>query len=85
MNKQASVNSNDNNDKNKNFEELLAELELVVKKMEGGKCGIEENIILFEKGIDLYKICKSKFSSIEKRIKILTKDLEEYDFEENVD
>jgi len=50
------------------FEEKIAALEAVVKKMESGKLGIDEMIESFEKGRKLADDCQKELESI--RLKI---------------
>ena len=50
------------------FEENLKELESLVSKLESGGLTLEESLDKFEKGITLYKDCKAKLQSAEKRI-----------------
>ena len=50
------------------FEEKIAALEAVVKKMESGKLGIDEMIESFEKGRKLAHDCQKELESI--RLKI---------------
>jgi exodeoxyribonuclease VII small subunit len=62
------------------FEKNLQELEQIVKVLEKGQVGLEESIASFEKGIKLYKDCRSFLNESEKKIKVLTEDLKEEDF-----
>ena len=50
------------------FEEKIAELDAIVKKMESGKLGIDEMIEYFEKGRRLSEDCQKELESI--RLKI---------------
>lgn len=61
----------------KSFEKSLIELEKLVDKLEAGKSGLEESLELFEKGVILYKDCKSKLDKVEKKISKLSQDLKE--------
>lgn len=54
----------------KSFEEALAELELIVEKLEKGECGLDESISLYESGIKLSADCSKLLT--EARNKILT-------------
>ncbi len=54
-----------------NFEEQLAELEGVVEKLERGDLTLEENVTLFERGVQLSNACKKDLASAESRIQIL--------------
>lgn len=63
------------------FESLLESLEEIVGKLEEGKLPLNESIDNFEKGVKLYQKCKVLLDSAEKKIKVLTDDLKEKDFE----
>lgn len=56
------------------FETSLAELELVVGRLEGGDLPLEESLELFEKGIKLSRDCRARLVNAERRIEILMKD-----------
>lgn len=45
--------------KNKNFEQTLARLEDIVKKMESGNISLDESIEIYQEGITLSKQCSS--------------------------
>ena len=53
------------------FEEQLAELEMVVEQLERGDLPLDENVALFERGIELSKACKAQLSDAESRIQVL--------------
>lgn len=53
------------------FEEQLDELEKVVEKLERGDLTLEENVTLFERGVQLSNACKKDLASAESRIQIL--------------
>ena len=40
------------------FEQALAELEGTVKQLEGGKLSLDRSLALFERGIELARLCK---------------------------
>ena len=61
-------------EKEMNFEQTLARLEVVVKELEDGRLPLEKSLELFEEGIRLTKICKSNLDAAEQRITILTMD-----------
>lgn len=58
---------------NQTFEKAIAELEEIVKKLEGGKATLDETLELFEKGMELGKFCSEKLDNIERKIEILVK------------
>jgi exodeoxyribonuclease VII small subunit len=54
-----------------NFEDQLSELEKVVAKLEQGDLSLEENVSLFERGMQLSDDCKKHLASAESRIQLL--------------
>jgi len=62
------------------LEENLKMLELIVKELEDGKNGLDESIKKFEQGVKLYKSCKKLIDHAEKKIKVLTDELQEEDY-----
>jgi exodeoxyribonuclease VII small subunit len=59
------------------FEEALARLEEIVKKMEDGDLTLEESLDAFEEGIKLSRFCTKKLDEAERRVEILLKDEDE--------
>ncbi len=57
------------------FEEARAELERIVAKLETGEAGLEEAIVLWERGEVLYKLCVAKLDAAHGRIEQLSKDM----------
>ncbi|MCP4492236.1 MAG: exodeoxyribonuclease VII small subunit [Gammaproteobacteria bacterium] len=55
----------------KDFEKSLCQLEKIVGRMEGGELGLEESLDQFEKGIELAKSCQDTLSSAELRVEQL--------------
>jgi exodeoxyribonuclease VII small subunit len=53
------------------FEEQLTELEKVVDQLERGDLSLDENVSLFERGMQLSNACKSQLTSAESRIQVL--------------
>jgi exodeoxyribonuclease VII small subunit len=49
----------------------LAELETVVERLERGELSLEENVALFERGVQLSTACKQQLSSAESRVQVL--------------
>ncbi len=56
------------------FEAVLAELEEVVEKLEGGHTPLEESIVLYERGVALKKQCETKLHDVKLRIEKITQD-----------
>ncbi|MGL4312219.1 MAG: exodeoxyribonuclease VII small subunit [Paracoccaceae bacterium] len=53
------------------FEEALAELEGVVKKLESGNVPLEDSIALYERGAALRKHCDAKLKAAEERVEMI--------------
>ena len=49
-----------NNNKNLSFEDNLKKLEEVVDQLESGEVDLEKSVELYERGIELKKICEEK-------------------------
>ena len=54
-----------------NFEKTFAELEDLVKKMEGGDLSLEESLKYFERGMLLTKNCQQALNKAEQKVRIL--------------
>ena len=61
------------------FEEARAELERIVARLEGGDTGLEEAIVLWERGESLYRLCLAKLDAAEGRIEELRQEAAEPD------
>ena len=59
------------------FNKGLAELELIINKMESGDLSLEDSLKYFEKGVKLHRQCHSALTDAEQRVNILS---EEDDF-----
>ena len=59
------------------FEESLARLEDIVRKMEAGDMTLEESLKAFEEGIKLARLCSRKLDEAERRVEILLKQEED--------
>jgi exodeoxyribonuclease VII small subunit len=53
------------------FEEALAQLEEVVKRLEDESVGLEEALKLFERGVKLARRCRSQLEGVERRVEQL--------------
>jgi exodeoxyribonuclease VII small subunit len=53
------------------FEDQMSELEKVVDQLEKGDLTLEENVTLFERGVQLSDACKAQLASAESRIQVL--------------
>jgi exodeoxyribonuclease VII small subunit len=57
--------------KPESFEACLAELEAVVKELEGGDLPLERSLELFEKGMVLSDACRKQLEEAETRVEIM--------------
>jgi len=72
-----------NMENEKSFEEMIIELEDIVKSLEKDNLNLDESINKFENGMKLAKDCNKKIEEAEKRITILLNengDLKEENF-----
>lgn len=53
------------------FEQAIAELEEIVKKLEKGELTLDESIGFFQRGVELTKYCNKKLDEAERSITIL--------------
>lgn len=60
------------------FEEALGELEAVLAKLERSDCPLEEALELFQDGMKLVTLCRSKLAAAEDKISILLKESGEF-------
>ncbi|EDO1185278.1 TPA: exodeoxyribonuclease VII small subunit [Listeria innocua] len=68
--------------KKKTFEEAIAELETIVEALENGSASLEDSLDMYQKGIELTKLCQDKLQSAEQRMaKVVTEAGEEIPFE----
>ncbi|MDZ4655258.1 MAG: exodeoxyribonuclease VII small subunit [Coriobacteriia bacterium] len=59
------------------FGAALAELEQIVKALEGGQLELEESLARYERGVSLLRACKTKLADAEQRVTMLVGELEE--------
>ena len=50
------------------FEEALAELEQIVRRLEGGQVKLDEAIHSYERGAQLKRHCETKLNEAQKRV-----------------
>lgn len=60
------------------FEEALAKLEDVLRKLERSDCPLEEALELFQEGMRLVSFCRGKLNDVEDKIAILLKESAEF-------
>jgi len=58
-------------EKSLSFEQAVAELEEIVKKLEKGELTLEESISFFQRGVELTKFCSKKLDEAERSITML--------------
>ncbi|MCB1864891.1 MAG: exodeoxyribonuclease VII small subunit [Chromatiales bacterium] len=54
------------------FENALNELEKLVERLESGETTLEESLQLFERGVELSRVCQTTLEAAEQRVRILT-------------
>jgi exodeoxyribonuclease VII small subunit len=59
------------------FEEAQRELERIVSELEGGRASLEDAVVLWERGDELYRYCLGKLESAEGKIDELGARIEE--------
>ncbi|OPY90673.1 MAG: Exodeoxyribonuclease 7 small subunit [Syntrophus sp. PtaU1.Bin208] len=59
------------------FEEAMAKLESLVRRMEGGEMTLEESLKAFEEGIRLSRLCASRLDEAERRVELLVRENKE--------
>jgi len=67
---------NKENLEQRNFDEVLKELEEIVSTLEKGDLNLEESLKKFERGIKLSTFCLKKLNEAEKRIELLVEKAE---------
>lgn len=60
--------------KEKNFEEALSRLEMVVQELENGRVSLERAMQLYAEGVELVQLCRKKLEKAEQQILVLTED-----------
>lgn len=58
---------------NKNFEEMMSQLEQIAKDLESGELSLDESVKKFEEGMEISKSCSKILEDAEKKITILIK------------
>ena len=59
------------------FEAAQAELERIVRDLESGKVELEEALVLWERGEELYRLCVARLDAADGKIEELGKRVEE--------
>ncbi len=53
------------------FEQALAELEKIVKKMESGELSLEQALATHKRGIELARFCQQRLEAAQQQVKVL--------------
>jgi exodeoxyribonuclease VII small subunit len=53
------------------FEQALAELEKIVKKMESGELTLEQALATHKRGLELAKFCQQRLESAQQQVRVL--------------
>ena len=56
------------------FNKGLAELEVIINKMESGDLGLEDSLKYFEKGVKLHRQCHTALTGAEQKVNILSEE-----------
>jgi len=64
-------------DDGQSFGEALAELEGIVKELEGGELELEVSLARYERGVALLRACKAKLADAQQRVTMLVGELEQ--------
>ncbi|OPY14726.1 MAG: Exodeoxyribonuclease 7 small subunit [Syntrophus sp. PtaU1.Bin005] len=56
------------------FEEAMAKLEALVRKMEAGEMTLEESLKAFEEGVRLSRLCANRLDEAERRVELLVRE-----------
>lgn len=59
------------------FEEYNKELENIIEKLSNGDVSLSEGVNLYERGVEISKICNQKLTEAKGKIVVLRGDLEE--------
>ena len=59
-----------------NFEEAISKLDSEVKRLESGNMTLDESIDAFEEAIKLVKICNDRLENAERRVRMLTENVD---------
>ncbi len=63
--------------KNLSFEKALERLQEIVGEMEDPEKGLEKSLELFEEGIALSRLCRTRIDEIQKRVEVVLKETPE--------
>ncbi len=66
--------------KEQTLESLFSELDAVAMKLESGDASLEESFQLYQKGMEMLKLCNEKIDEVEKKVLILEESGEMHEF-----
>ncbi len=58
-----------------NFEQAMAELEDIVRRMEGGELGLEAALVAYRRGAALVGFCRDALATVQDQVRVLEGDL----------
>lgn len=58
------------------FKEAIEELEKITERLESGELELEESLKLFERGVELIKLCQDRLDGAQARVELLVDSLE---------
>lgn len=61
------------------FGVALAELEDIVRELEGGELELEESLERYERGVALLRACRARLADAQQRVTMLVGEIEEED------
>ena len=64
----------------KTLEELFAQLEDAIRKMEKEDISLEDSFRLYHKGMDMLKLCNEKIDKVEKKMLVLDEEGDAHEF-----
>ncbi len=67
------------------FEKALAELEAIVKRLDEGNQSLEKSVELFQRGVELARVCKQRLDQAELKVSKLVREKEGLFREEPLD
>ena len=68
------------NNAEQSLEEVFSQLEQVMKEMESEDISLEDSFKLYNRGMDMLKICNDKIDTVEKKMLILDENGEKHEF-----
>ena len=60
-----------------NFEEAEKELQLIVERLESGNVPLDEAIALWERGEELYRLCRDRLDAAQGKVEELARRVED--------